>query len=167
MGVVLMDIRRRNTNVRSRRRSAGQSVVEFAVILPLLLTMCGVAVDFARVYSAYINVQAATRNAAEYIATDTAFTTDAAAKTEAQRLVCIEIVGVSPCSGANSPVVTMATSPVDPVTHSSSWANTKTAATTVRVMVTEQFQMLFPYPLMDKGQWALTADVTFSVIRGR
>jgi hypothetical protein len=163
MGVVLMGIRKRNTAVRSRRRSAGQSVVEFAVILPLLLTMCGVAVDFARVYSAYINVQAATRNAAEYIATDTAVTNDTDAKTEAQRLVCIEIVGVNPCPGANSPKVDLLLTK----SPDSSWANKSTAPTKFRLVVTEQFKMLFPYPLMDKGQWTLTADVTFSVIRGR
>lgn len=45
-----MGIRKRNTAVRSRR-STGQSVVEFAVILPTLLTFCGVAVDFAQVYA--------------------------------------------------------------------------------------------------------------------
>ncbi|HEX7431307.1 MAG TPA: TadE family protein, partial [Candidatus Limnocylindrales bacterium] len=93
------------------------------MILPILLTMCGAAVDFGRVYSAYINVQSATRNAAEAVATDTNILTDGDAMTEAQRLVCLEIVGVSPCPGANSPVVTKATSP------NSSWANTMTDPT--------------------------------------
>jgi Flp pilus assembly protein TadG len=156
-----MRIRERRIAVRSRRNGAGQSVVEFALILPILLTLCGAGIDFARVYSAYINVQEAARNAAEYIATDQTILTDAGALTEAQRLVCIEIVGVSPCHGANSPTVTTATSP------DSSWNNSGTAPTTVKIVVTEKFQMIFPYPLMDKGQWPLTADVTFSVIRGR
>jgi len=157
-----MRIRERRTAVRSRRKGAGQALVEFALILPIMLTLFGGAVDFARVYSAYINVQEATRNAAESIAQDQTILTDANAKTAAQRLVCLEIVGVDPCiPGANSPTVTTATSP------DSSWANTGTAATTVEIVVTEQFKMLLPYPLMNKGQWILTADVTFSVIRGR
>jgi Flp pilus assembly protein TadG len=134
--------------------------VEFALILPIMLTLFGGAVDFSRVYSAYINVQEATRNAAESIATDKTISTDPAATTEAQRLVCLEIVGTSPCTGANDPKAT-ATSP------DNSWANTATAPTTVTIVVTEQFKMLFPYPLMDKGQWTLTANVTFSVIRDR
>jgi Flp pilus assembly protein TadG len=150
---------------RRGRWQKGQSMVEFAIILPILLTLCGAGVDFARVYSAFINVQEAARNAAEYIATDTTITNPTDAKAEAQRLVCLEIVGVvdatGKCPGDNSPEVTTATSP------DSSWANSGTAATTVNIVVTEQFQMIFPYPLMDKGQWTLTADVTFSVIRGR
>src|SRR5450759_2889875 len=117
-----MRIRERSTAVRSRRKGAGQSVVEFALILPIMLTLFGGAVDFARVYSAYINVQEAARNAAEYIATDQTIKNPLDATTEAQRLVCLEIVGVNPCPGANSPTA-VATSP------DSSWANTGTAAT--------------------------------------
>ncbi|HEY5486533.1 MAG TPA: TadE/TadG family type IV pilus assembly protein [Candidatus Limnocylindrales bacterium] len=161
-----MRIRERRTAVRSRRKGAGQALVEFALILPIMLTLFGAAVDFARVYSAYINLQEATRNAAEYIATDQTVGSDAAALTEAKRLVCLEIVGAvdvtGNCPGPNSPTVTKAISPAP-----STWANTGTAATTVEIVVTEQFKMLLPYPLMDKGQWPLTADVTFSVIRGR
>jgi Flp pilus assembly protein TadG len=154
-----MRIRERSTAVRSHRKGAGQSVVEFALILPIMLTLCGAAVDFARVYSAYINVQSATRNAAEAVATDVTVTTYPQAMTEAQRLVCLEIVGVYPCPpGTNSPTVT----------PDSSWAvDSVTALATVKIVVTEQFKMLFPYPLMDKGQWTLTANVTFSVIRDR
>jgi Flp pilus assembly protein TadG len=156
-----MRIRERSTAVRSRRKGAGQSVVEFALILPIMLTLFGAAVDFARVYSAYINLQEATRNAAESIAQDQTITA-ANAPAAAQRLVCLEIVGADPCPpGENSPTVQSAISP------DLSWNNSGTAATKVEIVVTEQFNMLLPYPLMQKGQWKLTADVTFSVIRGR
>ncbi|HEX7431492.1 MAG TPA: TadE/TadG family type IV pilus assembly protein, partial [Candidatus Limnocylindrales bacterium] len=132
-----MRIRERSTAVRSRRKGAGQSVVEFALILPIMLTLFGGAVDFSRVYSAYINVQEATRNAAESIATDKTISTDPAATTEAQRLVCLEIVGTSPCTGPKMPVATVPSPPCG------SSAGTLCVVT---LKVVQPFDMLFPYP---------------------
>jgi Flp pilus assembly protein TadG len=151
-------IRERNTAARSRRRSAGQSLVEFALILPILLTMCGAAIDFGRVYAAYINVQSATRNAAEAVASDVTITDGGAAAASAQALVCTEI-GVSPCSGPKMPVVTVV---------SFSYDNSSTNPSVVTLKVVQPFDMLFPYPMMSPpGHWNLTSTITFSVIRGR
>jgi len=45
----------------SRARDVGQAVVEFAVVLPLLLTMLLLAVDFGRLFYTYIAVNNAAR----------------------------------------------------------------------------------------------------------
>ena len=50
------------TAVRSRR---GQSFVEFALVLPMLLVLLLGIADFGRVFSAGISIEAAARNAAE------------------------------------------------------------------------------------------------------
>ena len=49
---------------RSRR---GQSVVEFALVLPMLLVLLLGVADFGRVFAAGITVEAAARNAAEVV----------------------------------------------------------------------------------------------------
>jgi Flp pilus assembly protein TadG len=152
-----MRIRERNTAVRSRRRGAGQSVVEFALILPILLTMCGAAIDFGRVYSAFINLQSATRNAAEAVARDATITDTATAEAKAQVLVCTEI-GVSPCTGPKMPVATVSSPPC---------VASSTNPCVVTLKVVQPFDMLFPYPFMSPpGHWNLTSDITYSYIRG-
>ncbi|HET7029387.1 MAG TPA: TadE family protein [Candidatus Limnocylindrales bacterium] len=51
---------------RSRRRSpSGQSLVEFALVFPILLILLLTIVDFGRIFSAGITVESAARTAAE------------------------------------------------------------------------------------------------------
>jgi PKD repeat protein len=54
--------------IRHRKRSRGQSLVEFALLLPLLLLILMVGIDFGRVYLGYINLQNMVRIAANYAA---------------------------------------------------------------------------------------------------
>jgi Flp pilus assembly protein TadG len=49
-------------------RQRGQSMVEFALILPLLLLLALIAVDFGRIYLGYINLQNMARIAANFAA---------------------------------------------------------------------------------------------------
>src|SRR5439155_21635857 len=66
----------------------GQSLVEMALILPVLLAVAGGATDLSRAYAAWTSLESATRNAAEYVATNSP---DAAtAITDAKRVVCAE-----------------------------------------------------------------------------
>ena len=143
---------------RQGRSQKGQSLVEFALIVPILLSMCGGAVDFARVYSAYINLQSATRNAAEAVARDATITDTATAEAKAQVLVCTEI-GVSPCTGPKMPVATVSSPPC---------GSSDGTLCVVTLKVVQPFDMLFPYPFMSPpGHWNLTSEITYSYIRGR
>ena len=54
-------------NDRHRRRR-GQSLVEFAIVLPILLYLTLVALDFGRVYLGWINLQSMSRIAANLAA---------------------------------------------------------------------------------------------------
>ena len=51
-----------------RRRTRGQSLVEFALVLPILLFLTLIALDFGRVYLGYINLQNMARIAANFAA---------------------------------------------------------------------------------------------------
>ena len=53
---------------RGRQRSRGQSLVEFALVLPVLLLMTMIAIDFGRVYLGWVNLQNMTRVAANFAA---------------------------------------------------------------------------------------------------
>ena len=55
---------------RGRVFARGQSLVEFAVVLPLLLVFFLVIADFGRIFVALISVESATREAAEVVAQD-------------------------------------------------------------------------------------------------
>ena len=57
----MTDKRRKNRN-----RTPGQSVVEFALVLPLMLIILLAVVDFARIYTTMIGVESAAREAADF-----------------------------------------------------------------------------------------------------
>ena len=148
-----------------RRRHAGQSVVEFALCMPLLLGVVGGALDFSRVFIVELNIQSATRNTAEFIATDSTITDISAAQTRAQSLVCAEIVGTSSCTGPGRPTATVTSFAVSTTAPG---ATAKSPMATVTVHVDLPFDMLFPYPFMSQaGHWTMTAAYTFSVARNR
>ena len=56
---------RRQTTARAGR---GQSLVEFALVLPIILLVVLLALDFGRTYLGYINLQNMARIAANYAA---------------------------------------------------------------------------------------------------
>lgn len=160
--------------VSDARKSRGQSLAEFALILPLFLTMFGATLDFARLYQAWIALQAATRVAAEYTATNS--TTIAGAQSDARRFVCSQTQGVpgfqksaltppndvNQCTQPSVTVTSFTRSTTDP---GASGANPIGAST---VQASMPFRMFFNYPLLtDGGTWQLTARESYRVVQGR
>ena len=146
-------------------------MVEFALILPFLLAFAGAGTDLARAYQAWLTLESAARNAAEYAATSS---TDAtAAQTDAQRIVCLEAQKVPGyVAGTGPKPLETCTAPTVTVTWSTSsdpsvGGNTRNPVGTARVQVSIPFQTLIPYPFLPSGSLTLSADRTYSVVRGR
>ena len=142
-----------------------------ALILPFLLAFAGGATDLARAYQAWLTLESAARNAAEYTATNSADST--VALTDARRVVCQEsqhIPGFTPGSPPNA--VDNCTAPTTTL-PSFAISTTQTGATvanpiaTAHVHVALAFNTLFPYPFVPHGGWTLKADATYAVVRGR
>lgn len=145
----------------------GQSLVEMALILPFLLAFAGGATDLSRAYAAWLTIESATRNAAEFVATNSADAT--AAATDATRIVCLEATGVpgfTPGTGAD-PNETCTAPMVTVVSFSLSTVASGDPIGTAHVRATLPFDTLFPYPFLPAGGWTLSADATYSVLQGR
>jgi PKD repeat protein len=63
-----MRLIRSSRHRRDRDRSLGQSLVEFAIVLPIILFLTLIALDFGRVYLGWINLQSMSRIAANLAA---------------------------------------------------------------------------------------------------
>lgn len=68
----MQDTNRRSLweRLRSRRHRRGQSLVEFALVLPLLLVLLMICLDFGRIFLGYVNLQSMARIGANYAATN-------------------------------------------------------------------------------------------------
>jgi Flp pilus assembly protein TadG len=160
------------TRIQARMRTSrrGQSLAEMALILPFLLAFAGGAFDLSRAYAAWLTIESATRNAAEYVATNSSA---AAAASDARSIVCLEsseVPGFAPGAPPNRNA--NCTAPVVSVV-SFTLSSTQLGATAVNPIGTAHvrtqlvFNTLFPYPLLPEGGWTLSADSTYSVVRGR
>lgn len=151
-------------------RTRGQSLVEFALILPILLTMVGAAIDIARLYQGWITLEGATRDAAEYAATFDA--SSAAAAGDAQRIVCSQTATlpgfaapVGNPTACTSPSVTIASYSLS---TTAAGASTKYPIATVTVTATLPFRTFFGYPLFTQnGAWTLRSSQSYSIVQGR
>jgi Flp pilus assembly protein TadG len=163
----------KSASARVRRKSRGQSLTEFALILPVMFTLFGAAIDFARLYNSWINLEAATRDAAEYVATCVngsallircdgvgASTT---ALAQAKRVVCTELGKAATCT---DPAVTVPTYTQDP--NFAAGGSVNSPVTTVSVRASTTFRTIFPYPLLtNNGQRTLIAVRQYTIIQGR
>jgi Flp pilus assembly protein TadG len=73
---------------RKRSRSRGQSMVEFALVLPLMLGFLVIAADFGRAYTAYLTISSAAREGATYASRSSANAID---NTEIKKRVRAEV----------------------------------------------------------------------------
>lgn len=164
-----------SATLRRARRSRGQSVTEFALLLPVMLAFLGLTIDFARVFQAWITLESATRDAAEYAASNGTSSSDAL--TKAKKTVCLQAQNIpgfqrsgltSPndveqCTSPTVTVVSWSTS-VSPLDGASSYY----PIATVTIRSTVPFNPLFAYPfLTQNGTWTITSQATFSIAQGR
>lgn len=81
---------------RRRRRTAGQSIVEFALIFPVMLFLLVGVADFGRMYTSAVAIESATREAADYGAFQTnrwSATNAMTTLAEMQRRACVAAAG--------------------------------------------------------------------------
>lgn len=150
----------------------GQSLVEFALILPILLTMLGAAVDIARLYQGWITLEGATRDAAEYAATFD--TTSTSALADAKRIICAQaatLPGFAAPAGnptaCTSPAITITSFPAGN-TAAASGGSASHPVQSITVTATLPFRTFFGYPLFTQnGAWSLTSTQSYSIIQGR
>jgi len=142
-----------------------------ALILPFLLAFAGGATDLARAYQAWLTIESAARNAAEFVATNSA---DAAtAATDARHIVCQESqpapgftpgLPPNPIKNCVAPVVTV---PSFAISTTQTGATAANPIATAHVRVRLPFNTLFPYPFLPHDGWTLTTDTTYAVVRNR
>jgi Flp pilus assembly protein TadG len=173
-GAAHADIDPAATRASRRARGGGQSLVEFALILPVLLAFLGLAIDYSRVFQAWITLESATRDAAEAAATTASTSSDAL--TMARRIVCLQAQTVPGFTRGTSPSPADVEACVSPTVSVSSFSVSDTAAGassdyplgSVTVQSTLPFSPLFAYPLITQnGQWIVTTSASFSVLQGR
>lgn len=112
------------------RHQRGQSLVEFALLLPLLLIIALGVFDFGRVYFAYVSVTNAARNGAQYAS----FSTERAGDLEGIR-------GAALADTENL----LNTSPTNPDVSAATGLDSQ-GKTYASVTVSYTFETLFPWP---------------------
>jgi Flp pilus assembly protein TadG len=162
---------------RRRAKSRGQSIAEFALILPVMLAFVGLTIDFARVFQVWITLESAVRDAAESVATDTTVTNTNDALTLAKRTICIQaqnVPGFTRSGQASPNDVYACTAPQVTVTSFSMSTDPAVGASTTYPLGTATiraqlpFSPLLAYPfLTQNGTWTVSTESSFSILRGR
>jgi Flp pilus assembly protein TadG len=164
---------------RKRSSHRGQSLVEFAIVLPLLLTMVGIIIDAARVYQAWTNLESATRDAAQYLATSDTdsgspdYTTQGTNSDNKAIFILSESTGFTFTPSSTRGTLTDCSGPQLTTTYTAdtSFANGGTTSNpvgTARVLTCLPFRTLFSYPLLtNNGVWVVKADRSYKILVGR
>jgi Flp pilus assembly protein TadG len=182
----------RNSLTRRKRSHGGwtgQSIAEFALVLPVMLALLGMGVDWARVFFAWIDLESATRDAAQYVASDPNLTSDGSGYYDANDTT--NYCASYPCSSApttdaksvmdaatgksfakSSSQSTCSTPTVwatlaSPDTSVTSGGNTQYPVAKAQVTACFPFQMFVSYPWIKNGLWIVRSDKTISTIVGR
>jgi Flp pilus assembly protein TadG len=164
---------------RKRWRHRGQSLVEFSIVLPLLLTMVGVIIDAARVYQAWTNLESATRDAAQYLATSDTdptspnYTTQGTNSDNKAVLILSESTGFTFTPSGTRGTLTNCSQAQLTTTYATdttfaSGGSVSNPLGTARVMACLPFRTLFAYPLITQnGAWVIKTDRSYSILVGR
>lgn len=174
---------------RSDARWSGQSLAEFALILPVMLALLGMGVDWARLFFAWIDLESATRDAAQYVANDPSLLSNGSGYYDPNDTT--NYCASFPCSSApttdaksvldaaTGKTFTKSSSQVDCSTPKV-WATLASPDTTLadggskaypvakaQVTTCFPFQMFVSYPWLKNGTWIVRADRTMSIVVGR
>ena len=151
----------------SRRRTRGQSLVEFALVLPILLFLTLTALDFGRVYLGYINIQNMARIAANYAANNpNAWTGGGNADAQAQfRNQILQDGAVTNCALPKSGSTTIVPTPT--FTDGNGDGRTDTLGDTAQVQISCTFRVITPMIAnIVGGSVTVSAQSTFPVKTG-
>jgi PKD repeat protein len=158
---------------RSRvRRTRGQSLVEFALVLPIMLLLVLIVLDFGRVYLGYINLQNEARIAANFAGSNPdSWTLPLSTKAlEAQTEYKNKIINDTKATNCALPVVAGVTTVPAPVfTDQGGNGTTNDMGDTVSVSITCKFGLITPIIssiVGTGGQLAVSASAVFPVMQG-
>ena len=175
-------LRRARTRARHEPRSArqrGQSLVEFSVVLPVLLAIVGIVIDASRVYQAWTNLESATRDAAQYLATSSTdptspdYTTQGVNSDGKAAYILTEATGFTFTRSPTQGTLTDCSQPQVTTTYSTdtsdaSGGTASNPAGTARVLACLPFRTLFAYPfLTTNGSWIVRSDRSYTILVGR
>jgi len=165
-------------------------MAEFALILPVMLALLGMGVDYARIFFAWIDLESATRDAAQYVASDPNFLANGSGYYDSNDTT--NYCATYPCSSApttdaktvmdaaTGKTFTKSSSQTDCSTTPKVWAtlsspdtsaanggNSQYPVAKAQVTACFPFQMFVSYPWLKNGTWIVRADRTISTIVGR
>ncbi|HSL97066.1 MAG TPA: TadE family protein [Candidatus Deferrimicrobiaceae bacterium] len=171
---------RHHAELRRRLRQRGQSLVEFSIVLPVMLAMVGIVIDVSRLYQTWTNLEAATRDAAQYLARSdpdplAADHTGNGSDADQKALFIVNrATGLTfQRSGTQGVLSDCLTAPRLTTSFSESAAlagggSTAYPVGTAKVMTCVPFRTLFAYPfLTTDGTWVLRSEREISIIVGR
>ena len=121
------------------RNQRGQSLAEFALLLPILLILVLGAIDFGRLYFAYVSVTNASRNAAQY----GSFNVVRANDEDCSDGNCLRLAAVSDTSDLLNSSDTNPTVSSEPCANGSLDSQGRQC---VRITVTYTFEPIVPWP---------------------
>jgi PKD repeat protein len=158
---------------RSRvRRTRGQSLVEFALVLPIMLLLVLIVLDFGRVYLGYINLQNEARIAANFAADNpNSWTAPLSAEaTTNQTAYKNKIINDTKATNCALPVVAGVTTVPSPVfTDQGGNGTTHDLGDTVSVSISCNFGLITPIIssiVGTGGQLTVSASAVFPVKTG-
>jgi Flp pilus assembly protein TadG len=174
-------VRPGGTGVDGKRslRHRGQSLVEFSIVLPVLLTIVGVVIDASRVYQGWTNLESAARDAAQYLATSDTdpssgdYTTQGTNSDSKAVYILNTETGFTFTRSTTQGTLTNCNIPQVTTTYTTdtsygSGGSTSNPAGTARVIACMPFKTLFSYPfLTQNGAWIVRSDRSYTILVGR
>ena len=140
----------RPLEIARRRGLRGQSLVEFALVVPLLLLFFVAVADFARLYTTMTTIESAAREAADYGSFQSAYWTDEpGVRTQMTHRACLasstlpDYAGTTDAMAAtcSNPSIAIALDPPDSVSCS---VSTREPPCRVTATLTYDFHLILP-----------------------